>query len=446
LITIDEIARSDIREERAEAVLDGAYLIGGSQVGDAKESVFLANRALAAESLDLLLSSEQSIDITAERKYQEIGDFLSNDRKALADLETLVENAGARANEVLGNLYDLVKDDLHDSALQNRRLELVSTLISESARPSEEKRQGDYASCVIASGVHRYAKANPAAYVEMVRDLAIEGRTTLADGKTDIYYNSRSINETANRGLAESIVQSSAMKTLGIGPSGTFCADAELFFEALFDQAFVRMDHSSGAGLDVSQGLLEKLENSNGKNMVSLRWSSGSHTYHALEITGVVRDEGGGVTHVLFRNPWGKVEGDLPVNAAVTNAEESVYQMSVKEFSSRLNYALVPGEEADRGVTAGSERIDQRGASVFGLLLILRMTEEKSKKSLDLQPKAKWNKQDNGHYDLREAATSDKERRSGQVEGPRFNWRDDQSPRLEEAVDTAPPRRGKIRL
>ena len=268
---------------------------------------------------------------------------------------------------VIESLYELAVSKDINPELKNRKTQLIQSLIREAARPCQEKRQGEYASCVVASAVHRYALDNPQGYVQMVRDLAIDGQAFFADGQK-MSLDMASLNMTKGRNLSEAIVQQSAMSHFGIKHNvGAYADQAELLLEATFDRAFTRKDF-------VTDSLHAELVDSKGVNMLSIKLGTGDmHNNHAFTHVGAVYNEKNEIVGHLLRNPWGQTNHNLPDDFKLSDKEASVFFISKEDFEKRFNYAIVPGGE--RGVTPGAREVE-RGVTVFGDPLVAKTAEE----------------------------------------------------------------------
>lgn len=247
---------------------------------------------------------------------------------------------------LLDNLHTVINaENFSDPKLASRKGELLSSLIQEVAN-SGNINQGVYATCVLTAGLHRLAEDRPAEYARMVVELATKGKSELGAGE-NIYFDRTALERTNGRTLSESLAQTSLLGFVKGYEQGLTATQAEIFYEKLFNEPFKRMDN----GYESREAILSEIVASNGKNMASIRYGSGAHVYHAIEV-GDIKDG-----RVYFYNPHGaeyKTYGNI--GARLEDEGKALYSMTVDEFMGRLNYVIVKDNDPNAKFGTTPER------------------------------------------------------------------------------------------
>lgn len=235
----------------------------------------------------------------------------------------------------------------------DRQQELLAGLDSniKTAAGFEKIRQGNDFTCAVGSAERALAATNPARYVEVVRELAINGETTLANGLV-LKFDAKALTENAlgaNRNLASAIFQIAVKEAVNGYANGLDPLQTKSALSGLFDKPFTVLAKGGRVGADE---MAEAIASSKGVNELIVRCNSDGHVFHVIQGLDVVRDGEGKIAKFIVGDPGTILKSNnysLKHLFRSVDPAKSLYEIDRKDLEGILAYACLADAENKYG-------------------------------------------------------------------------------------------------
>lgn len=329
LANLQKMIGSNSFQTKIDAPLKGQIFdLAAAHAGDNRYvgdlSKLVSDPRFGALSMD---EQRKTIDVfknTTVAGRAALQDLLQRDVNGVSALKT--HGVAKNAPSLLDTLHRLTNSPTTDARLRDRTGQPVTPakyseeLLQEVSKPDEYIDQGDRGTCTCTSISHKLAARNPAEYARIATDLALTGKSKLANGAAiNVPGPTAWVAESSNRSHSERLIQSSLMDYARPGKtyvnnqgggrsipdgwadrpdSGLTSGEESRVMGGIYNKSFESFDGYGifGSKTDIMNKIRGELAMGVKHVNVDVKWGSGGH---AIEVIGIQNGR------VFFRNPHG---------------------------------------------------------------------------------------------------------------------------------------------